>query len=64
MKVEGMEKLIFTNVHFNMNVGLENDNERDAKKLLLYTVWRRRFVQFGNLGVKQFQSALNWTSNS
>ena len=59
MNVEGMEKLIFTNVHFNMNVGLENDNERDAKKLLLYTVWRRRFVQFGNLGVKQFQSALN-----
>ena len=27
-----MEKLIFTNVHFNMNVGLENDNERERKK--------------------------------
>jgi len=27
-----MEKLIFTNVHFNMNVALENDNERERKK--------------------------------
>ena len=32
MNVEGMEKLIFTNVHFNMSVGLENDNERERKK--------------------------------
>ncbi len=32
MNVEGMEKLIFTNVHFNMNVALENDNERERKK--------------------------------
>jgi len=32
MNVKGMEKLIFTNVHFNMNVGLENDNERERKK--------------------------------
>ena len=32
MNIEGMEKLIFTNVHFNMNVGLENDNERERKK--------------------------------
>jgi len=32
MNIEGMEKLIFTNVHFNMNVGLETDNERDRKK--------------------------------
>ena len=32
MNVEGMEKLIFTNVHFAMNVGLENDNERERKK--------------------------------
>ncbi len=32
MSVEGMEKLIFTNVHFNMNVALENDNERERKK--------------------------------
>jgi uncharacterized OsmC-like protein len=30
MNVEGMEKLIFTNVHFN--VALENDNERERKK--------------------------------
>ncbi len=32
MDVEGMEKLIFTNVHFNMAVGLEADNERERKK--------------------------------
>ena len=32
MNVEGMEKLIFTNVHFSMAVGLESDNERERKK--------------------------------
>ncbi len=32
MNVEGMEKLIFTNVHFAMGVKLENDNERERKK--------------------------------
>jgi organic hydroperoxide reductase OsmC/OhrA len=32
MNIEGMEKLIFTNVHFNMNVSLENDNDRERKK--------------------------------
>jgi uncharacterized OsmC-like protein len=32
MNIEGMEKLIFTNVHFQMNVGLQNDNERERKK--------------------------------
>ncbi len=32
MNVEGMEKLIFTNVHFSMTVSLETDNERDRKK--------------------------------
>ena len=32
MNVEGMEKLIFTNVHFSMTVGLESDNERERKK--------------------------------
>jgi organic hydroperoxide reductase OsmC/OhrA len=32
MNVEGMEKLIFTNVHFAMNVELENDNDRERKK--------------------------------
>jgi organic hydroperoxide reductase OsmC/OhrA len=32
MNVEGMEKLIFTNVHFSMMVGLETDNERERKK--------------------------------
>jgi organic hydroperoxide reductase OsmC/OhrA len=32
MNVEGMEKLIFTDVHFNMAVGLENDNEHERSK--------------------------------
>jgi organic hydroperoxide reductase OsmC/OhrA len=32
MNVEGMEKLIFTNVHFNMAVGLEIDNDQSRKK--------------------------------
>lgn len=32
MNVEGMEKLIFTNVRFNMNVSLENENERARMK--------------------------------
>ena len=32
MNVEGMEKLIFTNLHFTMNIKLENDNERERKK--------------------------------
>lgn len=32
MNIEGMEKLIFTNVHFAMKVGLKNDNERERKK--------------------------------
>jgi len=32
MNVEGMEKLIFTNVHFAMNVALENDSEIERKK--------------------------------
>ncbi len=32
MSVEGMEKLIFTDVHFTMNVALQNDNDRERKK--------------------------------
>jgi len=32
MNVEGLEKLIFTNVHFNMAVKLENSTENDRKK--------------------------------
>lgn len=32
MNVEGLEKLIFTRVHFTMTVGLESDNERNRKK--------------------------------
>ena len=32
MNVEGLEKLIFTDVHFTMKVKLETDNERERKK--------------------------------
>jgi hypothetical protein len=32
MDVEGLEKLIFTNVHFTMNVKLEKDSEWERKK--------------------------------
>ena len=32
MNAEGMEKLIFTNIHFDMKVRLEKDTERERKK--------------------------------
>jgi organic hydroperoxide reductase OsmC/OhrA len=32
MNVEGLEKLIFTNIHFTMNVKLTTDNEHERKK--------------------------------
>ena len=32
MNVEGLEKLIFTDVHFNMQVKLDADNDRERKK--------------------------------
>jgi len=32
MNAEGMEKLIFTNIHFNMTVRLEKDTEWERKK--------------------------------
>jgi len=32
MNAERLEKLIFTNIHFNMKVGLEMDDERERKK--------------------------------
>lgn len=32
MHIEGMEKLIFTDVHFIMDVGLQSDNDRGRKK--------------------------------
>jgi hypothetical protein len=52
LNVEGMGKLIFTNVHFVMSVGLETDNEYDRKKAKPFTIWLKRFVLFGNLGAK------------
>jgi len=32
MNAEGLEKLIFTNIHFNMKVKLDTDNEHERKK--------------------------------
>lgn len=32
MNAEGLDKLIFTNIHFNMKVGLEKDIEPERKK--------------------------------
>ena len=32
MNAEGLEKLIFTDVHFNMKVKLEKDDEWERKK--------------------------------
>lgn len=32
MNVEGLEKLIFTHIHFIMNIGLVSDDERERKK--------------------------------
>jgi len=32
MSAEGLDKLIFTNIHFNMKVKLETDIERERKK--------------------------------
>jgi organic hydroperoxide reductase OsmC/OhrA len=32
MNAEGLEKLLFTNIHFNMTVRLEGDTERERKK--------------------------------
>jgi len=32
MDAEGLKKLIFTDVHFNMKVKLEKDNERERKR--------------------------------
>jgi organic hydroperoxide reductase OsmC/OhrA len=32
MNVEGLEKLIFTHIHFVMNIGLQTDDERERKK--------------------------------
>jgi uncharacterized OsmC-like protein len=32
MDAEGLSRLIFTSVHFDLNVKLENDDERSRKK--------------------------------
>ena len=46
MNVEGMEKLIFTNVHFAMNVWLwRRMMSGNAKKPQPFMVWLRRFVR-------------------
>ena len=55
MNVEGMEKLIFTNVHFSMHVALVSDNERERKKAIKVYGMARRFVRFVSHGAKLFQ---------
>lgn len=32
MNIEGLEKLIFTHIHFTMNIGLATDTERERNK--------------------------------
>ena len=32
MNAEGLEKLVFTNIHFNMKIKLEKDDEQERKK--------------------------------
>jgi organic hydroperoxide reductase OsmC/OhrA len=32
MNIEGLEKLIFTHIHFKMYIGLETDNEKEQNK--------------------------------
>jgi uncharacterized OsmC-like protein len=32
MNVEGLEKLVFTHIHFIMTIKLEKDDERERKK--------------------------------
>jgi len=32
MSAEGLEKLVFTNIHFNMKVKLEKDDDWECKK--------------------------------
>ncbi len=34
MNVEGLEKLIFTHIHFTMNIKLEKDDEHERKKAM------------------------------
>jgi len=33
MNAEGLEKLLFTKIHFDLTVGLEKDIERERKKM-------------------------------
>ena len=32
MNIEGLEKLVFTHIHFTMDIGLESDTERERTK--------------------------------
>ena len=52
MNVEGLEKRIFTHIHFTMNIGLENDNECERKKPTRSTRLHRKSVRSDSLGEK------------
>jgi len=41
MNVEGLEKLIFTNIHFNMKVELEKDDEWERKKAKIFQMTKK-----------------------
>ena len=42
MNVEGLEKLIFTKIHFTIDIGLVNDNERErAKATKVYEITQK-----------------------
>ncbi len=59
MNAEGLEKLIFTDVHFKMKVKLEKDDERERRRLTRFTRWLRRSAQSDSRGEKKFQSHSN-----
>ena len=53
MNAEGLEKLIFTNIHFDMNVKLLEDNEREREKAeLIYKMAQKIYAQLDNHGEK------------
>ena len=63
MDAEGLEKLIFSDVHFNMKVKLEKDNERERKRTNQVYHVAQRYARSDNHGDRRFRLASNSTSN-
>jgi len=59
MHVEGLDKLIFTNVHFAMKVSLEKGEPRESEKAEGFIGWSKRSVRFGRCGKNGFRYLLN-----